>query len=78
MKLHVRSCYCFLGQLSLLEDDMTLPHSASVPDKAEDSRPGPNQWFKDHLDDLIDAYLLTGRLEAPTDTAQRSEKGLLS
>ncbi|MEU3920798.1 hypothetical protein [Streptomyces sp. NPDC029004] len=57
---------------------MTLPHSASVPDEAVDSRPGPNQWFKDHLDDLIDAYLLTGPPEAPTETAQRFEKGLLS
>jgi hypothetical protein len=59
-----------------LEDDMTLPHSASVTDEVVDSRPGPNQWFKDHLDGLIDAHLLTGCPEALAETAPQLERGL--
>ncbi|GAB2446018.1 hypothetical protein [Streptomyces incanus] len=57
---------------------MTHPHSVSVADDAVDGLPGPNQWFKDHLNGLIDAHLLADWPETRTGTADELEKGLLS
>ena len=57
---------------------MTHPHSVSVADDAVDGLPGPNQWFKDHLNGLIDAHLLADWPEMRTGTADELEKGLLS
>ncbi|MET9443605.1 hypothetical protein [Streptomyces sp. NPDC006610] len=38
---------------------MTLSHPAPRPPRtAADRQPGPNQWFKDHLNAVIDAELL--------------------
>lgn len=65
---------------------MTLPHSATQhpatqhsadadPAATADRHPGPNQWFKDDLDDLIDATLLSGRTERFADTTDQPGKG---
>ncbi|MFI0165688.1 hypothetical protein [Streptomyces sp. NPDC017095] len=37
---------------------MTIPHPA--PGVAHGREPGPNQWFKDHLDSVIDAEFMKG------------------
>ncbi|SEM59613.1 hypothetical protein [Streptacidiphilus jiangxiensis] len=44
---------------------MTGPHP-TPQDPAASRPPGPNQWFKDHLDALIDAELI---VDVPTTTA---------
>ncbi|WP_371103067.1 hypothetical protein [Streptomyces sp. PU_AKi4] len=43
---------------------MTLVQLPPAVDTAVDRRPGPNQWFKDHLDAVIDAELLKSCPEA--------------
>ncbi|OSP43780.1 hypothetical protein B7767_08320 [Streptomyces sp. 13-12-16] len=46
---------------------MTLVQLPPAVDTAVDRRPGPNQWFKDHLDAVIDAELLKSCPEAEAD-----------
>lgn len=43
---------------------MTLVQLPPAADTVVDRRSGPNQWFKDHLDAVIDAELLKSCPEA--------------
>ncbi|ATL31765.1 hypothetical protein [Streptomyces formicae] len=65
---------------------MTHPHFATQhsatqrsadadPGATADRPPGPNQSFKDDLDGLIDATLLSGRTEQFADTTDQPGKG---
>ncbi|MGC5346483.1 hypothetical protein ACPXCE_24965 [Streptomyces sp. DT24] len=56
---------------------MTLPHPTSDTDEVTDRPAGPNQWFKDHVDGLIDAQLLSGVAEpaAPPADARPTRRG---
>ncbi|MFJ2768919.1 hypothetical protein [Streptomyces sp. NPDC087300] len=58
---------------------MTLPHFATQhpadADAAADRYPGPNQSFKDDLDGLIDATLLSGCNGQFADTTDQPGKG---
>ncbi|CAL9628796.1 hypothetical protein SUDANB176_06027 [Streptomyces sp. enrichment culture] len=47
---------------------MTLVQLSPATDEAADRHPGPNQWFKDHLDAVIDAELLRSCPEADAAT----------
>lgn len=56
---------------------MTLAHPLPPADDTVDRQPGPNQWFKDHLDAVIDAELLNNGSEAGAGTSTSRETGLL-
>ncbi|MFT2017099.1 hypothetical protein ACMA1D_14805 [Streptomyces sp. 796.1] len=43
---------------------MALAHSCPDPGRKAARQPGPNQWFKDHLDSVIEAELLQGDARA--------------
>ncbi|MFF3336671.1 hypothetical protein ACFYWX_45500 [Streptomyces sp. NPDC002888] len=53
---------------------MTLSHHAPRPTETVTDRQqrGPNRWFWDHLDSVIDAELLK---DWPTETAESAESG---